>query len=234
MNCAIMQPTFLPWAGYFNLMSQVDDFVFLDDVQLEKQSWQTRNRLLMNGCVQWISLPVRHSKLSQSIQETEVLDTGRWCKKLAIGFKHSYGKHSHYTAAREVLDLLTSQPGVNLSVLNETAIRYVAEQLGITARLHRAGELGVTGIRSARLIALCEHFSANEYLSPVGSADYLSEDGFAANTTAILRFQEYNPRPYPQKGSREFVSHLSIVDVIANLGWDGARQYVNNGVIDEL
>ncbi len=231
MICAIMQPTFLPWAGYFNLMAQVDDFVFLDDVQLEKQSWQTRNRLFMNGCVQWISLPVRHSNLSQTIHETEVLDTGRWCEKLARGFEQNYGKHPHYSVAREVLDLLTFQPGVKLSVLNETVIRYVAERLGITARLHRAGELGITGIRSARLIALCKHFDAKEYLSPVGSADYLSEDGFTAKVTATLRFQEYHPQPYHQKGSREFVSHLSIVDVIANLGWDGARQYIIKGVI---
>ena len=233
MNCAIMQPTFLPWAGYFNLMAQVDDFVFLDDVQLDTRSWQTRNRLLMNGCVQLISVPVRHSKQSQTIKETEVLDIDRWGKKLARGFKHSYGKHSHYTAACDVLDLLTLQTEVKLSVLNETIIRYVAERLGITARLHRAGELGVTGIRSARLISLCEYFSAKEYLSPVGSADYLEDDDFAVNSRATLRFQEYCPQPYPQKGSREFVSHLSIVDVIANFGWDGARQYINKGVIDE-
>jgi hypothetical protein len=226
MKCAIMQPTFLPWAGYFNLMAQVDDFVFLDDVQLDTRSWQTRNRLLMNGCAQLISLPVRHTKQSQIIKETEVLDIDRWGEKLARGFKQSYGKHPHYTAACDVLNLLMLQPGVKLSVLNEKIIRYVAEKLCITARLHRAGEIGVTGVRSARLISLCEYFSANEYLSPVGSADYLSADGFETNCTATLRFQDYCPQPYPQKGAREFVSHLSMVDVIANLGWDGARQYI--------
>lgn len=234
MICAIMQPTFLPWAGYFNLMSQVDEFVFLDDVQLEKQSWQTRNQLLMNGCPQWISLPLRHNKLSQSIKETEVLNLGRWGEKLAKGFKLNYGKHPHYAAARSIIDLLILDREVKLSKLNETVIRFVAEKLEITARLHRSGELDVKGARSTRLISLCEHFNAEEYLSPVGAADYLSEDGFTLKTKTKLRLQEYYPKNYPQKGSQDFFSHLSIVDVIANLGWDGAREYIIKGVVDEL
>ena len=131
MICAIMQPTFLPWAGYFNLMSQVDEFVFLDDVQLEKQSRQTRNQLLMNGCPQRISLPLRHNKLSQSIKETEVLNLGRWGEKLAKGFKLNYGKHPHYAAARSIIDLLILDREVKLSKLNETVIRFVAEKLEI-------------------------------------------------------------------------------------------------------
>ena len=233
MNCAVMQPTFLPWAGYFNLMSQVNHFIFLDDVQLEKQSWQTRNRLLMNGSPQWISLPIKHNKLSQSISETEFLDTGRWCEKLAKGFKQNYGKHGHYTEVQNILDLLTFHRGEKLSDLNEKVIRYMAAKLEITAHLHRAGELGVVGVRSARLISLCEHVGAKEYLSPVGSAGYLFEDGFEENLKTRLRFQEYSPQKYNQKGSNEFVSHLSIVDVIANLGWDGARQYIVKGCFDE-
>ena len=233
MICAIMQPTFLPWAGYFNLMAQADDFVFLDDVQLEKQSWQTRNRLLMNGCAQWISLPLRHSKLSKSIQETEVCDMGRWSKKLAKGFKLNYGKHPHYDAACDIINLLIFESEVKLATLNEKVIRFVAEKLEITTRLHRAGELGVKGARSTRLISLCEHFKAKEYLSPVGAADYLSEDGFTLKTSTTLRFQEYHPQAYPQKGSQDFFSHLSIVDVIANLGWDRTREYIFKGFVDE-
>ena len=66
MRCAIMQPTYLPWAGYFNLISQVDRFVFLDDVQFEKQSWQTRNRILLQGEECLISVPVRKTRHTDS------------------------------------------------------------------------------------------------------------------------------------------------------------------------
>lgn len=232
MNCAIMQPTFLPWAGYFNLMSQVDHFILLDDVQLEKQSWQTRNLLLLNGEARWVSLPVKRDKLSQSIRDTEFLDTSRWSKKLMLSFQQNYGKHIHYAAARDILDLLEFQPEDTLSIFNEKVIRETAKRLGIRAHIHRAGDLGISGTRSARLISICEYFDAEEYLSPVGSADYLSEDGFSDKTTISLKFQKYEPLVYFQKGTHEFVSHLSIVDVVANLGWDGARKYIEGDNIE--
>ena len=232
MNCAIMQPTFLPWAGYFNLMSQVDHFILLDDVQLEKQSWQTRNLFLLNGEARWVSLPVKRDKLSQSIRDTEFLDTSRWSKKLMLSFQQNYGKHIHYAAARDILDLLEFQPEDTLSIFNEKVIRETAKRLGIRAHIHRAGDLSISGTRSARLISICEYFDAEEYLSPVGSADYLSEDGFADKTTISLKFQKYEPLVYFQKGTHEFVSHLSIVDVVANLGWDGARKYIEGDNIE--
>lgn len=225
----VMQPTFLPWAGYFNLIARADDFVVLDDVQLEKQSWQTRNRWINGGQVQWIIAPVKNTHLGQTIAETEVLDGRHWRDKLTKGFAMNYGRHPHYSAAKEVLDRLVTAPEYRLAGLNEAVIRFIAGRLGLATRFHRSSNLGVQGIRSDRLVALCQHFSAEEYLSPVGSAAYLAEDGFAGRSPARLRFQEFVPQPYPQKGSATFQSHLSVVDVIANLGWTKTRTYVETG-----
>lgn len=224
-----MQPTFLPWAGYFNLMAQADDFVVLDDVQLEKQSWQTRNRWINGGQVQWIIAPVINTHLAQTIAQTEVVAGKHWRDKLTKGFAMNYGRHPHYHAAKEVLDLLVAAPESRLASLNEALIRFIAGRLGLVTRLHRSSDLGVQGIRSERLVALCQYFSAAEYLSPVGSAEYLAEDGFAGRSPARLRFQEFAPQPYPQRGSATFHSHLSVLDVIANLGWTKTRTYVETG-----
>lgn len=226
----VMQPTVLPWAGYFNLMAQADDFIFHDDVQLEKRSWQTRNRLLFNSKESWVSLPIRHSGEAQSIADTEVLIDKKWCGELDRTFSRNYGKHPHYADARDVLELLLTSPITSLSELNGDIIRFTADKLNIAPRLHRSSELGIPGVRSDRLIAFCKHFSADEYLSPLGSAEYLELDRFAVRAPAVLRFQNYAPQHYPQKGAGEFVSHLSILDVIANLGWDMTRQYVRGGI----
>lgn len=226
----VMQPTFLPWAGYFNLMAQADDFVFLDDVQLEKQSWQTRNRLAFGGQALWLPVPVRHTHLAQTIAETEVLHASRWRDKLARGFAQNYARHPHLADAREVLDTLLAQPAeARLAALNEAVIRHIADRLGLRPRLHRASALGVAGLRSDRLIGLCAALGATEYLSPRGSADYLAEDGFAARAPATLRLQDFQPRPYRQQGLREHLPFLSVVDVVANLGWQGARSFVLTG-----
>jgi hypothetical protein len=227
-----MQPTFLPWSGYFNLLAQAEDFIFLDDVQLEKQSWQTRNRIFLNGTQPtWISVPVLHERLAQSIIETKILDAAHWQKKLVRGLTQFYSKHPYYYDACEILDMLSNNSHMRLASLNESIIIFIASRLELNAKIHRASELGITGVRSKRLTSFCDHFKAKEYLSPQGSATYLKEDAFDTTTTARLRLQDYQPRPYSQKGSKDFISHLSILDVLANLGWKKTREYVYNGEI---
>ncbi|MCM2310380.1 MAG: WbqC family protein [Steroidobacteraceae bacterium] len=210
-------------------MAGADDFVFLDDVQLEKQSWQTRNRLLISGAVRWIVVPVRNTQLAQTIAETEVLHGTHWREKLARGFDLNYGRHPHHAAAREVFEALLACPSSLLGEMNETIVRFVARRLDLPCRLHRGSDLGQPGVRSERLIALCRHLEALEYLSPRGSQQYLQEDGFERHSPAKLRYQDYAPQPYPQRGTSAFHSHLSIVDLVANVGWSGAREYVRTG-----
>jgi len=226
-----MQPTYFPWAGYFNLIAQADEFVFLDDVQLEKQSWQTRNRLILNGLVKWITVPIRHQQLAQTIAETQVIDANRWREKLAKSFNLNYGRHIYYSNANELIDLLLSTTTTSLAEINESIIRFASERLKLTVNFHRASSLGVSGIRSAKLVALCEKLQVSEYLSPLGSAQYLEEDKFSATAPAALTLQNYQPQGYQQKGSAVFHSHLSILDVVANVGWEGARKYVIEGCV---
>jgi hypothetical protein len=222
----VMQPTVLPWAGYFNLMAQADNFIFHDDIQLEKRSWQTRNRLIFGGKPSWISLPIRHISERQTIIETEVLIDKKWRGDLDRTFARNYGGHEYYGASREVLDLLLSNDNIKLSKLNETIICFIAEKLKISPRIHLASNLNLPGVRSERLIAFCRNFNAEEYLSPIGSAEYLAMDHFSEDSKSRLRFQNYNPKPYLQKTATTFVSHLSVLDIIANLGWDKTRDYV--------
>lgn len=222
-----MQPTFLPWAGFFNLMSQADIFISLDDVQLEKQSWQTRNKLIISGRPEWISLPIKHTHLGQKIIETSTSEEHIWLRKTINKFHHSYSKHPHYGEAIEIFKLLEECVSTNLSNINETILLYIAEKLKAKPIFYRSSDLKIEGKRSERLVNLCEYFNAKEYLSPIGSTEYLSEDAFTQKTTTKLRFQNFSPSKYKQHGSLEFISHLSIVDVVANLGWSDARKYIN-------
>jgi hypothetical protein len=225
----VMQPTVLPWAGYFNLIAQADDFVFLDDAQLERQSWQTRNRLVLGSSVRWVSVPVRHVELGQSIRNSIIDESRPWARKLERSVELNYCHHPYYREAAEIVTWLTTGLDDSLSIRNENLIKLVANRLGLTPRFHRASDLNVPGERGERLLNLCHHFGAAEYLSPAGSAVYLTSDGFVERSPASLRFQEFYPEPYTQRGLTEFISHLSIVDIVANIGWDGARQYVIHG-----
>jgi hypothetical protein len=228
MKCAIMQPTFMPWAGYFNLISEVDVFVFLDDVQLEKQSWQTRNRILLQGAPAWIAVPVRHRALSQTIGETEVCDQYKWRTKLVRQLTQAYAKHPHRTEMLEVANLLPQIPDEGLAAINIAIIRACCARMGLAPIFATSSELGIAAPRTERLVRMCQHFGCDEYVSPAGAADYLAEDRFTEIGSVRLRLQQYAPKPYPQPRTDVFVSHLSIIDVAASIGWESAKAYVRD------
>src|SRR5437870_5440085 len=101
MKCVIMQPTYLPWSGYFNLMSQATVFVFLDDVQYERSSWQNRNRVLVNGAPHLITVPALRLSLNQSIRTVQVDDKHPWRSKHISLLEQTYAKHPY---ASEMLE----------------------------------------------------------------------------------------------------------------------------------
>lgn len=227
MRCAVTQPTFLPWAGYFKLMFEVDNFVFLDDVQLSRQSWQTRNRILTGHDVRWVSVPVRHEALDQTIHATQIVEDRRWRSKICSQLRQGYARHPFSAHLESLLGLLEQTTPTSLAELNIGLIEVCTRHLAIATPCSRTSALplGQTD-RTKRLVEICGHFGCDTYVSPPGSADYLAEDGFQEQTDIALEFTDYHPPHYLQKGGGDFVSHLSIVDVVANLGWSGAAEYI--------
>jgi hypothetical protein len=230
--CAIMQPTFLPWAGYFNLISRVDTFVFLDNVQYQKCSWHSRNRLLVKRRPHWLTVPVRHVELDQTIQNTRIEESRGWRTKHVRLLTQSYAKHPHAQDVMEICAILQDTSMEHLADLNIHLVRWFCAKLDLAPRFYRSSALeidsGGTG-PCKRLASILAHVGAKAYISPRGAAGYLAEDRFVEWTTTSLQFQNYTPRRYPQHRHAEFVSHLSIFDVVANLGWTGTKQYIAEG-----
>ncbi len=228
MRCAIMQPAYLPWAGYFNLIANTDFFVFLDDVQFEKQSWQNRNRILLNGQPRWLTVPVKRKHLSDCINQIFVDDQGDWRLKHLELLRHTYSRHPYLTDMLSYVRDALDPSVIHLSELNIRFIRSIAATLNLSPRFFLSSELGIFGTRSKRLLNICEHFDCDTYLSPLGAAAYLAEDAVFENSKINLEFQNFSIQSYIQPGSQLFVSHLSIVDVLANLGENATRNYVMN------
>ena len=221
-----MQPTVLPWSGYFNLILESDIFVFLDDVQLEKQSWQTRNKLIFEKKEAWLTIPIKHSSVKQVIANTEVLADKKWRQFYQGKFKRNYENHPFYEDGLELFLYYIDSTVNNLALRNELWIKFACAKLNICTAFYRASDFKIEGIRSQKLINFCDFFKASKYLSPIGSKDYLEADDFTKKTKVKLEFQNYFPQTYPQVGMSNFVSHLSILDVVCNLGYEGAGLYI--------
>lgn len=231
-TCAIMQPTYLPWIGYFALMDMADAFVFLDDVQLSKQSWQTRNRIKgESGKELMLTVPIRHAG-EQPIKDVEI-DGTHWIAKHLKSFQQNYRKAPCFAEAAEIYQgVLENTPG-KLCDLNIALIAALAARLNIAPRVVRSSEIAEKSAdRRDRLVDICKTVGADTYLSPAGAAGYLSEDGgeaqFAAHGMSLL-YQRYEHPVYPQINGA-FLSHMCVLDLVANVGCAEAGRVIRSGI----
>lgn len=233
MRCSVMQPTYLPWAGYFNLIALADVFVFLDDAQYSKNSFHNRNQYLQNGEAGWITVPVKKGSHDKKIAESLIDASNPWAKKHVALLENVYNSHLYFKDFFPSIKFLFDEPPQTIGDLNIKLIMAIAGYLGFKPKFVRSSELNIKADRTARLVKICEHFNCDEYLSPAGAKEYLMQDGDFSSSPIKLEFQSFVCENYAQKNARkgEFVSHLSIIDVIANLGRDGARDYVLNGFV---
>jgi len=226
MICAIMQPSYLPWAGYFNLIDQADVFVFLDDAQLQKNSWHNRNRILMNHAPHWITVPVSRTSLSQTILESMIDVQQNWKQKQVKLLRQTYSKHPFFEEILEFCAIFEENNAKNLAELNIHLARWIMAKLDIKTRILLSSELDISGKRTDRVISILEKLEADVYLSPKGAAEYLDADDFLNKTSIRLCLQSFEPKPYNHHRHSEFVSHLSIIDVVANIGWGSSKTYI--------
>lgn len=221
-----MQPTYMPWAGYLNLMAGVDTFVYLDDAQYERSSWQNRNRVLVNGKESWLTVPVMRGHLGAKINTVVVDDSIHWRRKQLSLLGHAYGRHAFGKSMLAIAERILDTSLCQLADLNIALLEDLRGKLSITTPILRSSQLGIDGIRTDRLIDILDLIGAKEYVSPPGALEYLRQDRFVSRTNVRLLVHSFDPDPYPQKGSHPFISHLSILDVVANLGWAEAAKYI--------
>jgi hypothetical protein len=218
---AALQPGYLPWLGYFDLMRRADVFVIYDDVQFDKHGWRNRNRIKCTHGVQWLTVPVRHRGLGpQRLLDVRVDDKQGWAHKHVASLQQCYARARYATDYLPALADVLLQPWRSLVDLDLAAASLLAGWLGIDESILRSSELDLRGDRSQRLVDLCRRFGATRYLSGDAAKVYLDVELFAADGVSV-EWQTYAHPVYPQRHG-EFVSHLSAIDLILNCGPDSA------------
>lgn len=223
---SIMQPTFLPWIGYFNLIARSDYFIFLDNVQFEARSWQQRNRILINGKVAWVTIPV--SKPNGSLTKiNEVLINREHFQplKLCQTIRRAYSKKPGLEWLEKEIFPVISSTNFELGKLNVELIESIAKGLGLDTVFLKSSNLKTVGNKEELLESILLNFDEVEYFSPRGSSTYLDKLGGRFLSGIPITFQDFQHPEYNQ-GNSEFISHLSIVDAIASVGIDEVRNLI--------
>jgi hypothetical protein len=224
-TAAIMQPTYLPYLGYFHLIAAADVFVFLDDVQFARRSWQQRNRILSAGGEVMLSLPVMKTDRDAAISDIRLSDAEPWRDKHLASIRHAYARRPFFADGMAFLEEQLLRPATGLADFNCGLIEAAARRLELTAEFVRASGLGAPGQRSDHLLAICRAVGATEYLSPMGSHDYMEDDGVFAAAAFPVRFQGFVEIAYPQ-GREPFTPYMAFIDAVMNLGWAGAADLI--------
>jgi len=218
MKIAISQPTYLPWTGYFDLIDQVDIFVFLDNVQFEKQSWQQRNRIKTPSGLQWLTVPVVfRGRFGQPIHDVEIRDPN-FHRNHVRALELNYRRAPHFDKYFDRLNFLLTNSGPRLAEMNISLIQWLLDELELSTKILRASDLEQTGRQAELLANICSSLGATEYVSPVGATVYLLErlEIFAGKGIDVS-FQHFK-HPVYQQLFPPFCSHASIVDLLMNEG----------------
>ena len=220
MKVAIAQPTYLPWLGYFDLLDQVDQFVVLDTVQFEKQSWQQRNRIKTPTGLLWLTIPVVfRGRLSQRIVDVEIREAEFWSghlRALELNYRRAPFFDKYYPELSELMRSASSE--LRLAELTIALLHWLVEVLGIKTPIVRSSELPVEGKRTHLLAEICGLLGAKSYVSPLGSAAYLLNDLTILNSRGVeVVFQNYEHPMYRQLFP-PFQAHASVIDLLFNEG----------------
>lgn len=223
---AINQPYFFPYLGYFSLIAYSDLFVLYDDVEYSKQSWTNRNRILRNGEVIKISLPLRAAPDSTWISKREIAPEFT-IQKLYRIVEGAYRKAPYWNQLQGIIESMEVPQSRGLFDFLYQNISNLCDVLGIGTPILRYSDVApesTSSIGEERIFSVAKALAFNRYVNLPGGQKLYSRLRFAERNLD-LEFLEHIPRDYPQlrpqfdqpNGSL-FVDRLSILDSIANIG----------------
>jgi hypothetical protein len=213
----IMQPTYFPWVGYFEMIQASDVFVLLDDVHFNKNSWQQRNCIKGPSGRIWLTVPVfKKGSRFQKINKVRINDQENWAKKHLKSLEAVYAKSPYFDRYIERFRELFHNEWEYLVDLTVASIRLLMEQIGITTPLQLSSAMEITQAGNEKVVEICKNVGANALYDTAGSVEFIDVEIFQEVDIQVI-FQDYHHPEYQQLHG-EFISHMSTVDLLFNEG----------------
>jgi WbqC-like protein family len=218
MRVAIIQSSYIPWKGFFDLVDRTDLYVVLDGAQYVKRHWHNRNRIMTPGGPIWLTIPVAtKSRFEQPIDEVTFAEP--WADKHWRSIEMAYRKSPFFAEEAPALKALyeAAERLDRLTDVNTLFLQALMKRLAIATKMVRDSEYTPQGKQTARLLDICRKAGATHYLSGPSARDYFEEASFAAAGIAV-EWMRYGPYPvYPQRGPA-FDHAVSVIDLLFSSG----------------
>jgi len=224
MRLALMQPYFLPYLGYWQLLVAADRFVIYDNVNYIKGGWINRNRVLISGAPGFITVPLQQATPHKLILETTVAAGPHWQDKMCKTLENCYRRAPYFAESFPLLEKIIRYDESNLAAYLTHQLTAVASHLDLPAKISLASDTHPRGKASgqARVLEICAREGAHRYLNSAGGVDLYDAEVFRSHGIE-LQFLNTRVAPYPQR-TTPFTPYLSIVDALMEVGRDGTQR----------
>ncbi|QJW90727.1 WbqC family protein [Spirosoma taeanense] len=214
MTLAIMQPYFLPYIGYMQLMNAVDTFVLYDDVAFINRGWINRNKLLINGQEYLFTVPLKDASQNKRINEVHLADDPKWRGKLLKTIEQGYLKAPYYGTVMPLTEKIINFATDSIADLVHNSLVELNGYLGIGTKLIPSSAIyNNTHLKAQeRILNICQQEHAARYINPIGGLDLYDKPTFA-QAGMELKFIQAKRVEYPQFRN-EFIPWLSILDAL--------------------
>lgn len=217
MRLAILQPSYLPWIGYFDQIAKVDQFVYLDDIQFTRRDWRNRNKIRTAEGWSWLTVPViQKNQFTQPLLETRIDSSSNWQMKHLNSIRHNYIKTEFFDLYFPQIETIINKDCDLLLDLCLELTENLKNWLGISTPTVRSSDLNITEKKGDKILALCRKLKATNYLTGDLAKDYLNESEFLSYNIR-LEYHNYKHPSYLQRYP-EFVPYMSIIDLLFNQG----------------
>ncbi len=218
MVIAIDQPNYIPWKGYFDLIHDVDLFIFYTDVQYTSRDWRNRNKIITPNGEKWLTVPVGQN-VHRKIYEVKMTDKA-WQRNHFETMRYAYGKAPFFREYSDFLEeVYLGMTWEYLTDLDQYLIKHIAKEfLGIKTEFADSRSYKTSGTKSERLLGLIESVGrVQAYESGPKAKNYLDERSFRDRGIEV-RWKSYDAYPeYPQM-SETFNHQMSVFDLLFNVG----------------
>ena len=211
MIVAIMQPYFIPYIGYWQLINMVNTFVIYDDVNFTKGVFVNRNNILHNNTSQLVTLQLIGASQNKKINEISV---GNNSKKILKTIKHNYSKAPYFKETYLLMENMFANNEDNLSKFLGNSLQIISTYLEINTRFLYSSKINNNKSLKAqdKLIEISQLLSATDYINTIGGVELYEKDDFkkAGINLSFIKTTNVEYKQY----KNQFVQNLSIIDVM--------------------
>lgn len=229
IRTVILQPGFIPWLGFFELMYKCDVFIFLDDVQFTKRDWRSRNRIKTPDGPKWLTLPVKtKGRFSQLIKDTELDNSKNWPSQHLKTIKMNYSRSPYFNTLYPKIEEIYNCSWNLLFDIDIALIKLLIKELCLKPELLRSSETKTSTKETGKdkIIKICEAVGATHFYSGAAGKTIYDFESFEKHNI-VLEFQQYQHPEYKQLWGN-FVSYLSVMDLIFNHGEKSLNVLLNS------